>query len=467
MSNSAPPATASPAARAQAEAPFDPAAGQAPAPTVPGSLTDHTIALPWVTGPNSETNQNWFIRGTDLGIMWNSGYVDPVTQKPIIFTLFGDTYSEPNFGGDWRYNVLLRSWDTDLSDGLQFNDAVISPGGVYSDNVWWRPTSSLLRAGATEIIRTPPNGYLGLFGSTHTIIPTSAIAVDNGDGTFTQYATVMSVRTWNNPGSWTTNWSAIAVSQDGGLTWAVDESTVRSSGWLRASKSFAPGNERFQQNALVMSSDPDDPYVYVYGTPSGRQGSAYVARVEKGKITDLGSYEYFAGNNADGTGRWVTGNPAAATAILGPDKPTFLTRVINFIDSITFGCFSKIFGGIISGGMPTGGNISEMSVQYNEYLGKYVVTYTDAGNNVVMRVSDTPQGTWSEPTRLITNNPLSTNTGMYGPMIHPMSGTDYFNGVDDDGNVIDNSQYLYYNVSFWGPYNVRLMRTDLAPVMSV
>ncbi len=37
-----------------------------------------------------------------------------------------------------------------------------------------------------------------------------------------------------------------------------------------------------------------------------------------------------------------------------------------------------------------------MSVKYNGYLDKYVVLYGDQFNNMVMRTSDTPEGTWSD-----------------------------------------------------------------------
>jgi hypothetical protein len=88
-------------------------------------------------------------------------------------------------------------------------------------------------------------------------------------------------------------------------------------------------------------------------------------------------------------------------------------------------------------------------------------------NNVVMRVSDSPQGEWSDTTTLVRND-LISNTGMYAPMVHPMSGTDYFNKVDANGNVVeDNSQYLYYNLSYWGAYNVQLMQTDLSSMKTV
>lgn len=440
-----------------------------PKPQVPASLASATKQLGWVTGPGY--TDHWYVAGTDLGIMWNSGYTDPATGKPIIYTLFGDTYSEPGMAGDWRNNVLFRTIDTDLSNGLQFDGAVINAGAQYpgdpSGTHQWYGTGGA-PAGATQIIYDP-GGLNGLFGQTYTMIPTSAIAIENpdADGGYRQYATVMSIRTWDNPGSWTTNYSAIAFSDDGGKTWTVDRDTVRSSGWFRAGPAYVPGDEHFQQNALVMSDDPTDPYVYVYGTPSGRQGSAYVARVQKDQIGNLDAYEYWSGEDSSGAGQWVTGDPSAAAPVFGSSSTDFLPTLYKVADFFTLGLFTKIANGIWVGGLPTNGNVSEMSVQYNEYLGKYVVLYTDGGNNVVMRVSDSPQGEWSDTTTLVNNN-LTSNTGMYAPMIHPMSGTGYFDKVDANGNVVqDNSQYLYYNLSDWGAYNVRLMQTDLSTMKTV
>jgi hypothetical protein len=436
-------------------------------PAVPASLEGATIKLPWVTG--SGVTDHWYVAGTDLGIMWDSGYTDPVTGKSVIYTLFGDTYSGPGMTGDWRNNVLFRTSDTDMSNGLQFSDALIHAGagpGNPGTPTWYGTGGA--PAGAAQIIYDP-GGLNGLFGSTYTMIPTSAIAIENPGavGGYRQYATVMSIRTWDNPGSWTTNYSAIAYSDDGGKTWTVDRDTVRSSGWLRAGPAYVPGDEHFQQNALVMSDDPADPYVYVYGTPSGRQGSAYVARVQKDQIGNLDAYEYFSGEDSSGAGKWVTGDPSAAAPVFGSSSTDFLPTLYKVADFFTLGLFTKIANGIWVGGLPTGGNVSEMSVQYNEYLGKYVVLYTDGGNNVVMRVSDSPQGSWSDTTKLVNNNGTS-NSGMYAPMVHPMSGTDYFNTVDENGNVVqDNSQYLYYNLSYWGDYNVRLMRTDLSSMKTI
>jgi Domain of unknown function (DUF4185) len=451
---------------------YDANPGLAPAPDVPGSLGSTDLGL--VTGGNPDTGPggptaHWYIAGTDLGIMWDSGYVDEITGQPIVYSLFGDSYSETGMRGDWRNNVLFRTVDDNLNNGLAWNAAVVDVGAQFPGDPSGTPTwygTGGAPAGAMQIITDPDVD--GLFGRTYTLIPTAPIAVpdDTAEGGYIQYATVMSVRTWDTPGRWTTNYSALAYSTDGGETWTIDTDTVRSSGWLRSTKDYVPGDEHFQQNALVYGN-PDDPdswtapdgdptrerYVYVYGTPSGRGGSAYLARVPESQIRDLDEYQYWTGTNSDGTGDWKRGDPSKAVPIIGSSENDFIHRVYKFFDCFTFGLFSKILNGIWVGGLPTFGNVSEISVQYNQYAERYLITYTDGGNNVVMRVADTPQGKWSDSITL-----RSRASGWYAPMIHPLSGTSELGA--------GNEQYLYYNLSNWDQYNVHLLRTDIAPLLT-
>jgi len=90
-----------------------------------------------------------------------------------------------------------------------------------------------------------------------------------------------------------------------------------------------------------------------------------------------------------------------------------------------------------------------MSVQYNKQLNKYVVMHADQFNNIVMRTSDTPQGTWSSATVLMQQQP----GGIYAPMMHPWSPSTLGTGTE-----------LYWNMSLWSEYNVMLMKTDLSKV---
>ena len=90
-----------------------------------------------------------------------------------------------------------------------------------------------------------------------------------------------------------------------------------------------------------------------------------------------------------------------------------------------------------------------MSVQYNEYLKKYVVLYGDQFNNIVMRTSDTPAGHLVEAKVLMAQQ----SGGIYAPMLHPWSPSTAGTGSD-----------LYWNLSLWSEYNVMLMKTDLTKI---
>jgi len=226
---------------------------------------------------------------------------------------------------------------------------------------------------------------------------------------------------WGAPGQWTTNYSALAYSTDNGENWTVAPSTVRyNQPWS--------GNQNFQQSAFVR---PGDGYVYMYGTPNGRQGAAYLSRVPERDILNLSRYEYYSKGTAGGwfgwgatPAGWYRNDPSKATPVFGQD--TGACGVAN-----------------------AGNQVSEMSVQYNKYLKKYVVLYGDQFNNIVMRTSDTPQGTWSAAKVLM---PQQTG-GIYAPMMHPWSPSTMGTGSD-----------LYWNLSLWDRYNVMLMRTDLTKV---
>ena len=351
-----------------------------------------TTIVNWVDGPNSPNNTytRFAISGADLGILWDNGQAGANDQ---VLMAFGDTFGDCSVSGQqWRSNTLFRSADRNLSDGISVPDPAF--GNVY--------------AGSPVLSATPPGSNfsrqiiasLNLAPTEVTIIPTAGISV----GT-TQYVNFMSVQQWGNPGQWTTNFSAIATSTDNGETWTANRGTVRPSFYFSVpSVWFNWGNQNFQQGAFVRR----DGYVYSFGTPSGRSGSAYVSRVPENALLDLGQYEYWSSPwwNFFGTASWVANSPWSATPVISAP-------------------------------------VSEMSVQYNDYLNKYVVLYTDGSNNVVMRTADNPQGPWSASQTLVTSTQLPG--GIYAPFIHPWSA-----GHD-----------LYFNLSLWSAYSVMLMHTTL------
>ncbi|BBZ47878.1 DUF4185 domain-containing protein [Mycobacterium parmense] len=359
-----------------------PAPDAAPAPPVsiagaPTSLVD------WVTGPNgpNRTLQRFGISGTDLGIVWDNG--DPSNHQALM--AFGDTFGYCKVHGqEWRYNVLFRSSDHDLSHGIHIADGV--PNNPYSGSPVWSNGLS------KQVVNT-------IHKATHEtgIIPTAAMSLGR-----TQYMSYMSIRQWGRDGEWSTNYSAIARSNDNGQNWGIFPTSIRTaSPDAIPGAGFTPGNENFQMGAFMKGNDG---YIYQFGTPSGRGGAAFLSRVQPGQLPDVTKYQYW---NGDGEGRWVPSNPGAATPIFP-------------------------------------GPVGEMSAQYNDYLKQYLVLYTNGGSNdVVARTAPSPQGPWSPEQPLVSS--FSMPGGIYAPMIHPWSS-----GRD-----------LYFNLSLWSAYDVMLMHTEL------
>ncbi|MCV7254069.1 DUF4185 domain-containing protein [Mycobacterium hackensackense] len=378
-------------------------------------LSPSTSFVDWVTGnfaPN-DTYNRFGIWGTDVGTMWDNGIPDdpttPINEHQVLIA-FGDTFGGPNMTGTWRLNTLFRSFDTNLSDGMTIPAGQWLNGNMFGGSPLWGETY------ARQIIlpeRLPSGLPTGV-----TLIPTAGISVPTPGTKYgaTQYLSFMSVKQWGAAGQWTTNYSAIAYSEDNGENWYISPKSVRTN--------FG-GNAKFQQAALIR---PGDGYVYSYGTPNSRQGSAYVSRVAEKDILDASKYEFYSKGSKGGIfgigaykAGWYKNDPSKATPVFGQEK------------------------GACGIGKP-GNQVSEMSVQYNQTLGKYVVLHADQFNNIILRTSDSPEGTWSAPTVLMTQQ----NGGIYAPMLHPWSPSTVGTGTD-----------LYWNLSLWSQYNVMLMKTDL------
>ncbi|WP_082129394.1 DUF4185 domain-containing protein [Mycobacterium haemophilum] len=345
-----------------------PAPRPEPGPPPPASIAGAPTSLvEWVTGPNSpnKTLQRFGISGTDLGIPWDNG--DPA--RPQVLMAFGDSFGYCSVKGQqWRYNILFRSSDHDLSHGIHVADGV--PNDRYSGSPVW--TTGLAKQVVNTIHRAPHETG---------IIPTAAISIGK-----TQYMNYMSIRKWGRDGEWTTNYSALARSLDNGQSWGIYPGTIRAaSPDAIPGTNFVPGNENFQMGAFMRGNDG---YLYSFGTPSGRGGAAHLSRVPQNFVPDLTKYEYW---NGDGGGHWVPNNPGAATPVFP-------------------------------------GPVGEMSAQYNSYLQQYLVLYSNGGSNdVVARTAPAPQGPWSPEQPLVSS--FQMPGGIYAPMIHPWSsGRDlYFN----------------------------------------
>lgn len=316
------------------------------------------IVVGKVTGPGSTSNTDtaWKVKATDLGIMWDSGGGQILAA---FGDTFGDTWAPPGANGDdWRSQVLLRSTDRNLADGMSFDGAVTDSPGHAKELIPSRKVDGV------EI----------------TVIPTAGVSVGSR-----QYMAYMSVRHWGQPGQWDTNYAAIAYSDDNGQNWI----TAGGPRWDNPT-----GANHFQMAAMVRRNG----FVYLYGTPNGRSGAAYLARVAESAVLDKSAYQYWTGS------AWQAGQDTLAAQVVAAP-------------------------------------VAELSVQFNAYTGKWLMTYLQ-GSDIVLRSAPAPTGPWSAPSVVAS---FSDYPGLYGGFMHPWSS-----GPD-----------LYLTLSEWTPYNVYLVKISL------
>lgn len=321
-----------------------------------------------LTGAESlnATQARYQVKGTDLGIMWTD-------DRGRILTAFGDTFG-PGWAGhgsevedpaasDWRSNTLARSDDHNPAAGLAFTDYVTDRAGHAKELL-----PSLKRDGV-EISKIPTGG------------------VNVGGRNYLAY---MSIRHFDQPGQWITNYSDIAYSDDGGQTWIASPSAVRPN---------TPGfDEKFQMIAYARQ----DGFVYTFGTPNGRLGDAYLARVPEQRLLDTWAYKYWTGT------AWQRGaSVIAAPIVTGP--------------------------------------LGELSVRYDQTLKSWEMMYLDQPHGaIVIRLAPQPTGPWSAPIPVATSSQYPT---LYGGFLHPDS-----HGPD-----------IYFTMTQYDRYNVSLMHTTLPP----
>jgi hypothetical protein len=79
--------------------------------------------------------------------------------------------------------------------------------------------------------------------------------------------------------------------------------------------------------------------------------------------------------------------------------------------------------------------VGELSVVWNPYLSRWIMTYLRGGGNIVIREGINPWGPWGEPIDLVTQAGFP---GLYGPYMNPKY-------TENDGKTI------YFCLSQWGP----------------
>lgn len=283
---------------------------------------------------------------------------------------------------DWLGKVFIAFGDTNRCDGGSW------PSNVLSYTTDTTPGDGLIFDGwATDSTGMAKELFPEDTG-TITSIPTHGVGIDN-----TAYLYYMSVDNWTPPApqKWTCSRSSIATAQSTDI-----------GKWTKQPISWSSGS--FNVVAIVRESNT----LYIWGTPCGRFGTVKLMKVDTSSILNKSAYRYFSGYDSVGNPVWSTSESAA----------------------------------ISIAGSPVG----EISVQFNTWLNRYIMTYLDESKGaLVLRESPTPWGGWSAPITLTTS---SQYPALYGAFLHPKY-------------VENNGESIYYMMSMFGPYNTYLMKSTL------
>lgn len=223
-----------------------------------------------------------------------------------------------------------------------------------------------------------------------TVIPTHGFAV--GD---TMYLQWMSVRHWGEPGEWEVNDAGLAKSTDDGQSWTVLD-TPR---W--------GGESGFVQVAPAHISDAGTDWLYFWGITHGRFSGVSLMKVEASKVESADAYRYFTGTDSEGEPTWGA-DPDAAELVLDD-------------------------------------TVGELSVVWNAYLGRWLMTYLKEGVGAVVREGITPWGPWGEAQTLVGATEVP---GPYAPFMN-------------EKYVSDGGRTIYFGLSIWDPYNVFWYKAEL------
>jgi hypothetical protein len=300
-----------------------------------------TTLVAQLTGRESinHTAERFGIHATDLGIMWEAG-------DGRVMVVFGDTYG-PGWCGngagttdhrDWRCNVLATSSNRDLDNGLLLDSVVRRDDDGAAGQILERDRD----------VRTE-----------ETVIPTSGVAIDGR-----HYLHYMSVRKWGAKGAWVTNYAGIAVSEDGGHTWAKPPGAR----WPNRRRADHP----FQMAAFAHRGE----WLYLLGTPNGRWGDGRLARVSTSDILNPAAYEYWTGSG------WRPGDPYAAAPVMS--RP-----------------------------------VAELSIVYNRYFDRWLALHHDESRAaIVLRTATDLRGPWTDHQVVVS---AAEFPGLYGGFFHPDS----------------------------------------------
>lgn len=226
-----------------------------------------------------------------------------------------------------------------------------------------------------------------------TKIPTGGITI--GD---TVYIFYMSIRYWGVAGSWNVNYNSVVKSNVNDLH-----------NWEEVNELTWTEEQAYNFGQIYPFEDPNSEYIYIYGIPGGRNGACQVGRTTKENFLNFEEYEYLVAEET-----WVKGS-AGLNQLKGDDSYCIIDPIV-----------------------------SEMSVVYNPYLGKYMTVFY-RNSKLVMMTADTPYSKFGNSVTLLDQTDYN---GIYGGFIHPEF-------------LADGGQSFYMTVSCWEVYNVYWVKVVL------
>ncbi|MBR2614440.1 MAG: DUF4185 domain-containing protein [Clostridia bacterium] len=398
----------------------------------------------------NDTLKRFFVGGTDLGLSINvKSQGDPYT-----LLLFGDTFPAQNCRGEWRCGVVAKSQDYNLENNIILNSFWTKDGfktetnreeGEMADAIIFSLGDTENQGETTKIYTggCEVNGVIyAFYVSRHeqTEKPSRPNYNNYGgcikslDGG-TTWERVWDL-TWANHGlspahyEWlnsdpTTRDPGFLSTPEGDLAWnagyfhpefGYDDRNTNATNpkWSGTHAvyiqelvnqeiiGFSAGYNVADENNMVNGVDMDinkrvgfhftqiyplvagDGYVYMFGRGGYRSSGVALARVKEENIEVFAEYEYLTSKENGGV--WEKGIEHADDVVMVEER-----------------------------------NLSNMSVVYNDYINKWVMSYLDcsegSGAPLVIAYSDDLLN-WSEPVTLLTNSGETKN--LYGGYLNDM-----------------------------------------------
>ena len=348
-----------------------------------------------ITGQKAKNNtMKWDVDGTDLGIPVYS------QKENNLWLFFGDTFNTP-FPSDsnWRGTVIGKITNFNPEEPFKFDTFVLDENKKAKDLIIAHHSTQEELYERTKICQ-------------------GAVEVDG-----IMYAFYESIRFWGEPGWWDCNYGGAIKSTDGGVTWerVYDLTWVESNEGEFASKikELAEQDMNLKPSGIDLSMeervskafmqlypiDGKDGYIYLYGRHAGRQYGITCARAIKENIEKFKEYEYLLGFN---------------------DSKPIWSKGVEGLKELNNHEFQMISA-----------PVSNMSVIYNNYLGKWMCVYFKPGYGIVYNTALTPYGPYSDFEVILGNDyPFPCGKYIYGGFTHELLSE-------------DNGQKIYLLVSQW------------------